>query len=112
VTARQIVFPIDPRRALVMVRRDLPADEGRFPAGAEQATIINRHVAFTGHRFLVRMPGTNPLAGLSLPTKAPAVFEAHGALGVGASESVEARVKLVRRIERETRRGRPASRSR
>lgn len=71
--ASEIVFPIDPRRALVMIRPDQAADEMRMPGNRKQAEVINRHVAFSAHRFIVRTPGTDPLAGWTVPKRAPAV---------------------------------------
>jgi hypothetical protein len=102
-TAPQVVFPIDPRRALVMIRPDLSSEEGRFPAVPAQADIINRNVAFAGHRFLVRKPGTNPLAGLTLPKRAPAVFVVGNLIGMSTNASQKARAKMVSRARRKSR---------
>jgi hypothetical protein len=72
-SAAHIAFPVDPRRALVMSRPDLPLEEGRCPGAAEDAMVVNRQVAYGAHRFLVRSPGTDPLAGFVLPKRAPSV---------------------------------------
>ena len=58
----QLVFSIDPRRALMMVRPDMPLLPGRMRAEADAAVIVNQHVAFNAYRSIVRQPGTDPLA--------------------------------------------------
>jgi hypothetical protein len=97
---REIVVPIDPRRALVMVRPDLGAEDRRHWAGPAQAKIINEHVAFSAHRFIVRTPGTNPLAGIKLPEKAPPVFVVGDFIGMAPNVSVEARAKMIERMRK------------
>ncbi len=98
--APEIVFPIDPQRALVMVRPDRLAEQSRVPnMGPRQARVINQHVAFNAHRFIVRKPGTNPLAGLTLPERAPAVFEVGNMIGLSFNQSVETRAKVVARMK-------------
>jgi hypothetical protein len=62
--APEIVFATDPRHALVMVRPDLRRADGRKRAPRHVAAVINRHVAFRCHRFVVQMPGTNLAGGL------------------------------------------------
>ena len=59
---------------LLMIRPDMPAESGRITADRGSADVVNRHVAFNATRFLVRRPGTDPLAGLTVPKKAPASF--------------------------------------
>jgi hypothetical protein len=71
--ASEVVFPVDPRHALVLVRTDKPCEEGRDVGTRRMANIINRHVAFSCHRFIVRHPGTDPLKGVSLPKAASPV---------------------------------------
>jgi hypothetical protein len=107
--AREIVFPIDPWHALVLLHPDTDVPEGRFPAGLEQAAIINLHVAFSAHRFIVRHPGTDPLRGVVLPKKAPSVVEVGNLIGMqqGASE-----VQRVKTIEEQRRRLRKRSKVR
>ena len=105
--AQQILFPIDPQRALLMFRADLEVEQGRYPAGARQAEVINRHVAFSAHRFIVRKPGTDPLAGLTVPERAPAVYEVRDMIGLSVNQSVEARAKVVEHMKRH---GRPPRR--
>jgi hypothetical protein len=74
--AREVVFATDPLHALVMVRPDLECDETRSKGTPYMARLINRHVAFGCHRFIVQQPGTEPLMGISLPRKAaPARIE-------------------------------------
>ncbi len=101
--APQIVFPIDPRRALVMVRPDEDADELWMPGNRAQADIINRHVAYCAHRFIVRMPGTNPLAGLTVPKKAASVMVVPTAkgfmIGTTTNASEEDQARIVKRIQ-------------
>lgn len=97
-SAPQIVFPADSRRALVMLRPDTDADEVWFKGDREQAEVINRHVAYAAHRFIVRTPGTDPLAGWTVPKKAPAVMVVKTATGfvfgttTNASEEDQARI--------------------
>jgi hypothetical protein len=69
-TAPEVVFPTDPRHAFVMVRPDRTHIERRDKGTPEMAQIINRHIAFCSHRFIVQHPGTNPLEGIDLPEKA------------------------------------------
>ncbi|ACY13697.1 DUF4238 domain-containing protein [Haliangium ochraceum] len=68
-TAPAVVFPTDPRHALVMVRPDKTRVERRDKGTPEMAQMINRHIAFCSHRFIVQHPGTDPLKGISLPGK-------------------------------------------
>jgi hypothetical protein len=105
--AREIVFPIDPQRALIMVRPDLADQQTRaINMGARQAQVINQHVAFNAHRFIVRKPGTNPLAGLTIPERAPAVFEVGDMIGMSTNQSVETRAKVVARMKAKQRKPR------
>jgi hypothetical protein len=106
--APEIVFPLDPQRALVMVRPDRAPEQSRVPnMGRRQAEVINRHVAFNAHRWIVRKPGTNPLAGLTLPERAPAVFEVGDMIGLSTNQSVDTRAKVVARMKARQRKPRP-----
>jgi hypothetical protein len=68
--APEIVFPTDPRHALVKVRPDRISEDKVSAGNQRMADVINRHVAFSSHRFIVRLPGTDPLRGLAIPDKA------------------------------------------
>jgi hypothetical protein len=72
--ALRVVVPLDPRHALVMARPDVSAEQLRRRGNVDDARVINLHVAFHAHRFIVRTPGTNPLEGIVAPKKAPSVF--------------------------------------
>jgi hypothetical protein len=83
--AREIVFPVDPHHALLLIHADRGVEEGTYPAGAKQAEIVNLHVAFRAHRFIVRRPETDPLRGVVLPNRAPSVVVVgNGAVGKGS----------------------------
>ena len=65
-----VAFPADPWHAILM---HLPAPGrlgGRRTAKPELAHRINRHVAFSCHRFIVQRPGKDRLNSLQLPSKA------------------------------------------
>ena len=72
--APEIVFPTDPWHALVLHRPDQKRGDDRYSGTQRMADIINAHVAFNCHRFLVRYPGTDPLQGRAIPKKAPPVM--------------------------------------
>ena len=71
--APAIVFPTDPRHALVLARRDVDMGEKRRKGTPAMARIINEHIAFACHRSIIRHPCTDPLNGITLPRKAPPV---------------------------------------
>jgi hypothetical protein len=98
--ALQIVFPVDPTRALILARPDLGVVPGRYSGDAEQARVINHHVAFNGYRHIVRIPGTNPLQGMTLEKQAPAAFQVGDIVGYQARVSEKARAKLVEKVAR------------
>jgi hypothetical protein len=68
-TASEIVIPVDPMHALLLVPGDHPLPERRLIGTPEIARIINNHVGYACHRFLVHRPGTEPLRGLTLARK-------------------------------------------
>jgi hypothetical protein len=94
--APEIVFPTDPRHALVMVRPDRSEHEGRFNGSPSMATIINRHIAFSCHHFVVRYPGTDPLKGLDVPDKATPVVTLGDHLILQPRTSVQGRSRWLR----------------
>ncbi|HZL17520.1 MAG TPA: DUF4238 domain-containing protein [Polyangia bacterium] len=96
----QLVFPIDPCRALLMIRPDMPAESGRIMADRRSADVVNRHVAFNATRSLVRRPGTDPLAGLTVPTKAPASFSIGNMILFQPFSSEKARARVRAQVER------------
>ena len=102
--APQIVLPIDPRRALVMIHPKFDAEDCRARGTPRQAEIINLHVAFNAHRFIVRTPGTNPLAGMTVPEKAPPVAVVGGLIGMTQNFSAEAHAEVVQGMRRYLRR--------
>jgi hypothetical protein len=93
--AREIVFPTDPHHALILVNPDQGVAHGRARAGQKQAEIINRHVAFNAHRFIVRRPGTNLLEGLVVPKKAQSVFVAGDVIAMQPHASEASRAKVT-----------------
>jgi hypothetical protein len=93
--APAVAFTFDPWHALIMVRADLAGGHGRIDGSAEEAKVINTHVAFSAHRFIVRRPGTDPLAGLVVPKKAPLTSTIEDLVTTfpgGISEATHARV--------------------
>jgi len=96
--AREVVMPLDPRRALVMIRSDIPADQGRRPAGPEQAKVINTHVAFHAHKFIIRRTGTNPLDGIKVPKRAHPIIQVGDFIAMAADASESARDRLAARL--------------
>ena len=91
----KVVITLDPRRALVMVRPDISRDQGRQPAGPEQAKIINTHVAFHAHKFIIRRTGTNPLHEIVVPKRAHPIIRVGDLIGMAADASEAARDKMV-----------------
>ncbi|MGE5736356.1 MAG: DUF4238 domain-containing protein [Acidobacteriota bacterium] len=73
-TAGEIVVVTDPSHALVLVRPDKNARECRSPGTAAMADLINKHVAFNAHRYVVCHPDCVPLQGFTLPKKADPVM--------------------------------------
>jgi hypothetical protein len=68
-TASEIVIPVDPVHAFLLLPGDHPLPEGRLTGRPEMARIINNHVGYACHRYLVHRPGTDPLRGLTLAKK-------------------------------------------
>jgi hypothetical protein len=91
--APEIVFPTDPRHALILIRPDLKRRDARYSGTQRMADIINAHVAFSCHRFLIRYPGTDPLGGRTIPEKAPPVMT------IGDHVIIQPRVSLQERRE-------------
>jgi hypothetical protein len=75
--AREIVFTTDSSSALVLVRPDRSETEQARTGTAAMARIINRHVGFASHEYLVHAPETEPLKGLHFAKKRAPV-EVHG----------------------------------
>jgi hypothetical protein len=98
--AHAIVFTLDPRHALLMIRPDLRAEQERKLGGAADAVTINRHVAFGAHRQIVRYPGTDPLAGITLPKKASSVFVFDDIVAIQQNATEEARARFLGRVAR------------
>lgn len=98
--AHEVVFPIDPRHALLMIRPDRDSNEIRGPGTARQAEIINLHVAFSSDRYLVRHPGTDPLRGIVLPKKAPPVFVFGDVVAMQQDATEESRAKFLAKVRR------------
>ena len=66
--ADSVVFALDPRHALVMMRPDLLDTRHAWQRGtAEQAKAIHRLVAFRAHKQIFFHPGTDPITGLGIP---------------------------------------------
>jgi hypothetical protein len=102
--ARAIVFTIDPRHALVMVRADVEPEDARSDAVEFQAEFINRNVAFAAHRFIVRHPGTDPLRGVVLPKKAPSVVVVDNYIAMHPNATEQGRAKEIERLREMMRR--------
>jgi hypothetical protein len=100
VRAPEVVFPIGARHALLMIRPDLGSDEGRRHGTAKQADIINLHVAFGAHRFIVRHPGTDPLRGIVLPKKAPSAYVFGDIVAMQRNATQESRAKFLAKVGR------------
>jgi hypothetical protein len=95
--APEIVFPTDPRHALVMVRPDRLSEDSVSSGNERMANVINRHVAFNCHRFVVRQPGTDPLRDLAIPAKAAPVVVVGDYIIAQPRVSVQARAAFLRR---------------
>lgn len=66
--ADSIVFPLDPQRALIMMRPDFQAPAHGWVKGTpKEAKAINQLVAFRGMRQIFHHPDTDPLADLEIP---------------------------------------------
>jgi hypothetical protein len=98
--AHAVLFTLDPRHALLMIRPDLRAEQERRLASAADARTINLHVAFGAHRQIVRYPGTDPLAGITLPKRAPSVVVFDDIVMVQQNATEEARAKFLARVAR------------
>jgi hypothetical protein len=72
-TASEIVIPVDPTHAFVLVRPDDSVSDRNLVGTQEKARIINNHVGYGCHRYLVHRPGTEPLRGLTLAKRGSAV---------------------------------------
>jgi hypothetical protein len=83
-----------------MIRPDFEAKDLRTRGIPRQAKIINEHVAFRGHRFIVRTPGTDPLAGMKLPEKAPDVVVVGNMIGMAPHLSAEAHAEVIKGMRR------------
>ncbi len=97
--APQIVFATDPHHALVMIRRDLAAEDDRHKGTAHMAEIINRNVAFGCHRFVAQRPGDDLTSGLVLPEKAPSTQTVGNYVLVNPRRSVAAAAEVRQRAE-------------
>lgn len=84
--ARRIVFPIDPRRALLMdrPRKGVTPQEGVIKGNDEDATIINNNLAYGCHRYIAYRPGTDPMRGITVAKKSAAVWTRGGLVGMHA----------------------------
>ena len=98
--APEVVFPTDPWHALVLHRRDQGRGDGRHAGTQSMADIINAHVAFNCHRFLIRYPGTDPLQGIEIPTKAPPVMTLGDMIIIQPRVSVQGRKAWLRSTHR------------
>lgn len=66
--ADSIVFPLDPRRALIMMRPDVQAPAHGWVKGTpKEANAINQLVAFRAYKQIFHHPDTDPLADLEIP---------------------------------------------
>lgn len=103
-TAQTLVFPLDPRHALVMVHPEQQAEIHAWQLGTpEQARIINLHVAFKAHRHIIFHPDTDPLDGLVIPKKAPPTYRVGNYLMTSPHQSIETRRRMLEQIERSAR---------
>jgi hypothetical protein len=68
--ADSVVFPLDPRHALVMMRPDfdVPSD-ARCRGTPARARAINQLVVYRGNKQIFFHPETDPLVGLEIPSK-------------------------------------------
>lgn len=95
--AQEVIFPTDPWHALVLHRPDQGRNEDRYSGSQKMADIINAHVAFSCHRFLVRYPGTDPLRGRAIAKKAPPVVTIGNTVIIQPRVSVRGRRAWLRR---------------
>jgi hypothetical protein len=65
-----VAFPTDPQHAILMHLPALGRFGGRWKGTPDFAHRINRHVAFSCHRFVVQRPGQDRVGSLDLPLKA------------------------------------------
>lgn len=72
-TAREVAIPVDPRHAFVLARPDRSDSESSRRGTAATARILSTNVGYGCHRFVAYKPGTDPLRGLTLPSKSAAV---------------------------------------
>jgi len=94
------VFPVDKTHALVMVHPSFGAEDVRRRGRPEEAKMINEHVAFCADSYIVRTPGTDPLAGMKLPEKAPVVVVVGDYVGMTPNHSIAAQSRKVQRLPR------------
>lgn len=71
--AVQLFFVTDPRHAIAMIHPDHATKDATHKGTPDLARLINRNVAYGCHRWVIHRPGTEPLAGLDVPEKGPAV---------------------------------------
>ena len=95
----EVVFATDPKHALVMVRPDLASSDARQRGTPRMAEIINRHIAFRCHRFVVQTPGIDAVSGLSLPKKGPPTQTVGAHVGFHPGLSVAGADEARRRVE-------------
>jgi hypothetical protein len=81
---------------LVLTQSDEP-DEGRRGI-PQMASIINRHVGFGCHRYIVQTPGVDALAGLTLPDKAEPTQSFGNFVLVNPRLSVDGAADVKRRV--------------
>ena len=55
--------------AFLLVPGDHWIPERKLTGTPEMARVINNHVGYACHRYIVHRPGTDPLRGLALPKK-------------------------------------------
>jgi hypothetical protein len=96
--AHAVLFTLDPRHALMMVRSDLRAEQERRAGTVAEAIAINRHIAFAAHRQIVRYPGTDPLVGITLPKRAPSVFVFNDIVAMQPNATEEGRAAYMAKI--------------
>jgi len=68
-TASEIVVPVDPMHAFLLAPAPRSTAELRLTGTPKMAQIINNHVGYACHRYLVHRAGTEPLRGLTLARK-------------------------------------------
>lgn len=105
--AEDVIFPLDPRHLLVMVRPDKRTAQRWRKCGVDQARDINQHIAFRAERHIIYQPGTDPLNGMVLPEKAPMVRTVGDQVFMQLAVSKDAAAKFDERFQK-----RPQSRGR